>query len=46
MRALGKRNLPETLDLDGVAWQLVRTHKHDFWAVTAFTRTTRASARS
>jgi hypothetical protein len=36
MRALGKRNLPETLDLNGETWRLARTHKHDFWAVTGF----------
>lgn len=36
MRALGARNLPETLLLDGVPWTLARTHKHDFWAVTGF----------
>lgn len=36
MRALGKKNLPETIDIDGIAWRLVRTHKHDFWAVTGF----------
>lgn len=36
MRALGKRNLPETLLIDGVPWELTRTHKHDFWAVTGF----------
>jgi hypothetical protein len=36
MRALGKKSLPETLDLDGVHWKLIRTHKHDFWAVTGF----------
>jgi hypothetical protein len=36
MRALGQRNLPETLKVNGVAWNLVRTHKHDFWAVTGF----------
>ena len=36
MRALGKKNLPETLELNGVVWRLLRTHKHDFWAVTGF----------
>lgn len=36
MRALGRKNLPETLMIDNVAWELVRTHKHDFWAVTGF----------
>ena len=36
MRALGKRNLPEAIQLDGVTWHHVRTHKHDFWAVTGF----------
>src|SRR5689334_18395774 len=36
MRALGKRNLPEILSIDGTSWRLVRTHKHDFWAVTGF----------
>jgi RIO-like serine/threonine protein kinase len=36
MRALGRRNLPETLSIDGVMWRLTRTHKHDFWAVTGF----------
>ncbi len=36
MRALGRKNLPETLSIDDVPWELVRTHKHDFWAVTGF----------
>jgi hypothetical protein len=36
MRALGRKNLPETLSLGGVTWRLIRTHKHDFWAVTGF----------
>jgi hypothetical protein len=36
MRALGKRDLPATLLIDGVAWRRVRTHKHDFWAATGF----------
>jgi RIO-like serine/threonine protein kinase len=36
MRALGKRDLPATLLIDGVAWRHVRTHKHDFWAATGF----------
>jgi RIO-like serine/threonine protein kinase len=36
MRALGKKNLPEALEFDGVVWRLIRTHKHDFWAVTGF----------
>src|SRR5687768_11825910 len=36
MRALGKKNLPETITLNGVEWRHVRTHKHDFWAVTGF----------
>ncbi|MEA2709919.1 MAG: hypothetical protein QOF78_2520 [Phycisphaerales bacterium] len=37
MRALGRKNLPETITLaDGVTWQHTRTHKHDFWAVTGF----------
>src|SRR5690349_21645940 len=36
MRALGSKNLPETILLDGRRWTLTRTHKHDFWAVTGF----------
>ena len=36
MRALGRGNLPETIELNGVAWRHERTHKHDFWAVTGF----------
>ena len=36
MRALGRKNLPETITLDGVTWRHTRTHKHDFWAVTGF----------
>jgi hypothetical protein len=36
MRALGKKNLPDTLESGGVTWKLLRTHKHDFWAVTGF----------
>jgi hypothetical protein len=36
MRALGRKNLPETLVLDDVTWRHLRTHKHDFWAVTGF----------
>jgi hypothetical protein len=36
MRALGRRNLPETIELNGVAWRHEKTHKHDFWAVTGF----------
>ena len=28
--------MPETLSIDGVPWQLIRTHKHDFWAATGF----------
>jgi hypothetical protein len=36
MRALGRKNLPETIALDGVTWRHLRTHKHDFWAVTGF----------
>ena len=40
MRALGRRNLPDTIALDGVTWRHTRTHKHDFWAVTGFYETT------
>src|SRR5688500_16715447 len=37
MRALGRKNLPETMTLaDGSTWRHTRTHKHDFWAVTGF----------
>lgn len=36
MRALGRKNLPETITLGGVTWRLLHTHKHDFWAVTGF----------
>jgi hypothetical protein len=39
MRALGRGNLPETIELNGVCWRHERTHKHDFWAVTGFYRT-------
>lgn len=36
LRALGKKNLPEQIDLPGGSYQLLRTIKHDFWAVTGF----------
>ena len=36
MRALGRKHLPETLCFSEVTWRLIRTHKHDFWAVTGF----------
>jgi hypothetical protein len=36
MRALGRKNLPETIFLNGVTWRHQRTHKHDFWAATGF----------
>src|SRR5437016_5164465 len=36
LRALGRRELPERLDVNGTRWQLERTVKHDFWAATGF----------
>ena len=36
MRALGRKNLPERILIDGAPWTLLRTHKHDFWAATGF----------
>jgi len=36
MRALGKRDVPPMINLNGVAYCHERTHKHDFWAVTGF----------
>ena len=36
MRALGRKNLPDSIMMDGVTWRHARTHKHDFWAVTGF----------
>jgi hypothetical protein len=36
MRALGKRDLPATIDIAGVTYRHERTHKHDFWAATGF----------
>jgi RIO-like serine/threonine protein kinase len=36
MRALGKRDLPSTLEIAGETFHHERTHKHDFWAVTGF----------
>jgi hypothetical protein len=36
MRALGKHDLPATIDVGGVTYRHQRTHKHDFWAVTGF----------
>jgi hypothetical protein len=38
MRSLGRKNLPETIELNGVTWRHERTHKHGFWAVTGFYR--------
>jgi hypothetical protein len=36
MRALGKRDLPPTVDVGGKTYRHERTIKHDFWAVTGF----------
>lgn len=36
MRALGKRDLPQTFTLGGVGYRHELTVKHDFWAVTGF----------
>jgi hypothetical protein len=36
LRALGKRNLPESLEVAQGTWRLTRTVKHDFWAATGF----------
>ncbi|HEY7091367.1 MAG TPA: hypothetical protein VH518_24940 [Tepidisphaeraceae bacterium] len=36
MRALGKRDLPLTIELNGTTYRHERTHKHDFWAATGF----------
>ena len=36
MRALGKRDLPATIETGGATYRLERTIKHDFWAVTGF----------
>jgi hypothetical protein len=38
MRALGKAGLPREFTLDGTAFRLLRTVKHDFFAATAFYR--------
>jgi hypothetical protein len=34
MRALGKRDLPPTIDVEGVTYRHETTVKHDFWAAT------------
>jgi hypothetical protein len=36
LRALGRNNLPEQFVVQGVRYELERTIKHDFWAVTGF----------
>jgi RIO-like serine/threonine protein kinase len=36
MRALGKRDLPGSIDVAGTSYRHERTVKHDFWAVTGF----------
>jgi hypothetical protein len=36
MRALGKRGLPASFVIDGVAYRLTKTIKHDFFAATGF----------
>jgi RIO-like serine/threonine protein kinase len=36
MRALGKRDLPATIDVGGEKFRHEKTIKHDFWAVTGF----------
>jgi predicted Ser/Thr protein kinase len=38
LRALGKSDLPATVDLNGVTWRHEKTIKHDFFAVTGFYR--------
>lgn len=36
LRALGRRDLPETVEVAGVSWRLTQTVKHDFYAATGF----------
>lgn len=36
MRALGRRELPDKIDLGGIEYRLLRTVKHDFFAATGF----------
>jgi hypothetical protein len=36
LRALGKRDLPPSFDLDGVTYRHEKTIKHDFYAATGF----------
>ncbi len=36
LRALGRNNLPETVDAGGIKFHLTQTVKHDFWAATGF----------
>jgi RIO-like serine/threonine protein kinase len=36
MRALGKRDLPATIEVAGETFRHEKTVKHDFWAVTGF----------
>jgi hypothetical protein len=36
MRALGKSDLPDTIEVRGVRYQRLRTVKHDFFAATGF----------
>ncbi|HEY1629503.1 MAG TPA: hypothetical protein VGF52_06570 [Tepidisphaeraceae bacterium] len=38
MRALGKRDLPATIEVGGEKFRREKTIKHDFWAVTGFYR--------
>jgi RIO-like serine/threonine protein kinase len=36
LRALGKRDLPPQIEIGGKRYIHLKTHKHDFWAVTGF----------
>jgi hypothetical protein len=36
LRALGKRDLPPQIRISGNNYTHIKTHKHDFWAVTGF----------
>src|SRR5271170_1954453 len=38
-RALGRQNLPESINIQGRQCQLLQTVKHDFYAVTGFYET-------
>jgi hypothetical protein len=36
LRALGRNNLPESVEAAGITYHLTQTVKHDFWAATGF----------